>query len=136
MKNTVVNQLKTIGLLGVLSALVVVIGAVLGRRAGGAEGDDARRAEVFSNYCAQTTPFVMPAGFSLKSLMLPGGFPRCRDRDDEHFLALAYHARADALVSRDNAVYGLKVRAAKFGVNILNVPQLMEFLAAPAVESA
>ncbi len=97
--------------------------------------DDARRAEVFSNYCAQSTPFAMPAGFSLKSLMLPGGFPRCRDRDDEHFLALAHHARADALASRDNAVYGLKVRAAKFGMNILNVPQLMEFLAASAVET-
>jgi putative PIN family toxin of toxin-antitoxin system len=90
--------------------------------------DDARRADVFANYLAQSTPVAMPPGFSLKTLLLPGGFPRCRDRDDEHFLALAYHARADALASRDNAVYGLKVRAAKFGMNILNVPQLMEFL--------
>lgn len=91
--------------------------------------DETRRAEVFTRYREQTEMFAMPIGFSLKSLMLPGGFPRCRDRDDEHFLALAYHARADALASRDNAVYGLKVRAAKFGLNILNVPQLMEFIA-------
>ena len=60
--------------------------------------------------------------------MLPGSFPRCRDRDDEHFLALTYHAKADALVSRDNAVYGLKARAAKFGVTIMNVPQMIEML--------
>ena len=90
--------------------------------------DAARQADVFTRYCEQTTMFAMPADFSLKQLMLPGGFPRCRDRDDEHFLALAYHAKADALVSRDNAVYGLKARAAKFGLAILNVPQMIEML--------
>lgn len=61
---------------------------------------------------------------------MPGGFPRCRDRDDEHFIALAYHARADALVSRDNAVFGLKSRAARFGLTILNVQQMIEQLEA------
>ena len=71
----------------------------------------------------------MPAGFSTKQLMLPGGFPRCRDRDDEPFLALAFHTKADALASRDNAVFGLKSRAAKFGVTILNVQQVMAMLA-------
>ena len=90
--------------------------------------DTARQADVFTRYRKQSFSFEMPADFSLKQLMLPGGFPRCRDRDDEHFLALAYHTKADALVSRDNAVYGLKARAAKFGVTILNVPQLMERL--------
>ena len=60
--------------------------------------------------------------------MLPGGFPRCRDRDDEPFLALAFHTKADVLASRDNAVFGLKSRAAKFGVTILNVPQLIALL--------
>ena len=60
--------------------------------------------------------------------MLPGGFPRCRDRDDEPFLALAFHAKADVLASRDNAVFGLKLRAAKFGVTILNVQQLIAML--------
>lgn len=98
--------------------------------------DETRRAEVFTRYRAHTESFTMPTGFSLKSLMLPGGFPRCRDRDDEHFLALAYHARADALASRDNAVYGLKLRAAKFGLNILNVPQLIEFLTPGEVKPA
>lgn len=98
--------------------------------------EENRRREVFARYREQTRSFAMPDGFSLKSLMLPGGFPRCRDRDDEHFLALAFHARADALASRDNAVYGLKVRAARFGLNILNVPQLMEFLAPDTVKTA
>ena len=90
--------------------------------------DAMRRDDIFNRYCEKTTTFNMPADFSLKSLMLPGGFPRCRDRDDEHFLALAYHANADALISRDNAVYGLKTRAAKFGMTILNVPQMIEML--------
>jgi predicted nucleic acid-binding protein len=62
--------------------------------------------------------------------MMPANFPRCRDRDDEHFIALAYHQKADALISRDNAVLGMKSRAAKFGLTILNVPQAIGWLAA------
>ena len=88
-----------------------------------------RQQEIFARYEAQTTVVTMPAGFSTKQLMMPGGFPRCRDRDDEPFLALAFHAKADVLASRDNAVYGLKSRAAKFGVTILNVQQLIATLA-------
>lgn len=87
-----------------------------------------RQADVFSRYDAQTTIYPMPPTFSLQNLLLPGAFPRCRDRDDEHFLALAYHAKADALVSRDNAVLGLTKRAEKFGVTILNVPQMIAWI--------
>jgi uncharacterized protein len=90
--------------------------------------DEARQHEVFEQYSAHADVTAMPPDFTLKNLMLPGGFPRCRDRDDEHFLALAYHACADALVSRDNAVYGLKSRAAKFGMTIWSVPQMIEAL--------
>lgn len=89
----------------------------------------ARQKEIFAQYMAQTTLAAVPVGFSTKQLMLPGGFPRCRDRDDEPFLALAFHTKADALASRDNAVFGLKSRAAKFGVTILNVQQVMAMLA-------
>ena len=89
-----------------------------------------RREEIFSRYMDTTTLVKMPDGFSTKQLMLPGGFPRCRDRDDEPFLALAHHAKADALASRDNAVFGLKTRAAKFGMTILNVQQLIAMLTA------
>jgi predicted nucleic acid-binding protein len=63
--------------------------------------------------------------------MLPPGFPRCRDPDDDHFLALAHHAAADALVSKDRAVLKLRRRARKFGVRILDVRQLNE-LAQPS----
>ena len=87
-----------------------------------------RHQEIFARYLAGTTSSPMPAGFSTKQLMLPGGFPRCRDRDDEPFLALAFHTKADVLASRDNAVFGLKSRAAKFGVTILNVQQLIALL--------
>lgn len=91
--------------------------------------DPSRQQDIFEGYMAQTTVLTMPAGFSTRQLMLPGGFPRCRDRDDEPFLALAFHAKADVLASRDNAVYGLKSRAAKFGLTILNVQQLIATLA-------
>lgn len=37
-----------------------------------------------------------------------GQVPRCRDKDDQKFLELAAHARASALISKDNAVLGLK----------------------------
>ena len=89
---------------------------------------ETQQADIFSRYLAQTQMAAMPPDFSLKNLLMPGGFPRCRDRDDEHFLALAHHGKADALASRDNAVYGLKSRAAKFGLNILNVQQLIAWL--------
>lgn len=88
----------------------------------------ARQQEIFARYQAATVICDLPAGFSPTQLMMPGGFPRCRDRDDEPFLALAYHARSAALASRDNAVLGLKTRAQKFGVTILNVPQLIAML--------
>ena len=90
--------------------------------------EETRQAEIFARYLSQTVIAPMPEGFAPKHLMMPGGFPRCRDRDDEPFLALAYHTRADALASRDNAVFGLKGRAEKFGLTILNVQQLIAML--------
>lgn len=87
-----------------------------------------RQDEIFSRYMSLTEEVNLPAGASLKNLMMPSQFPRCRDRDDEHFIALAYHQKADALVSRDNAVFGLKSRAAKFGLTILNVQQAIQLL--------
>ena len=90
--------------------------------------DRPRQQEIFARYRKETVAAQMPEGFSPKQLMLPGGFPRCRDRDDEPFLALAFHAKADALASRDNAVFGLKSRAEKFGVTIMNVQQLIAMI--------
>jgi putative PIN family toxin of toxin-antitoxin system len=87
-----------------------------------------RQQQVLDAYLASALAVTLPAGATLKNLMMPGGFPRCRDRDDEHFVALAYHHRADALVSRDNAVYGMKSRAAKFGLEIVNVQQAIGLL--------
>ncbi len=94
--------------------------------------DAERQRRIFAEYQKATELCSLPAGASLKNLMMPGGFPRCRDRDDEHFLSLAYHQRADALVSRDHAVLGLTTRAAKFGLTILNVPQAIERLTVTA----
>ena len=93
--------------------------------------DASRQKEVLDAYQALAATATLPEGFSLDHLMLPAKFPRCRDRDDEHFLALAYHTGADALVSKDKAVLRLRKRAGTFGVNILNVQQLNEMARSP-----
>jgi putative PIN family toxin of toxin-antitoxin system len=89
--------------------------------------DGARQAEVLAAYSAQTTIATMPDGYSLERLLLPEGFPRCRDPDDDHFLALTHHSRADALVSKDRDVLKLRRRARKFGVTILEIRELNEY---------
>lgn len=73
--------------------------------------------EMLARYSAQTRLVNLPAG-------LPPGFPRCRDRDDQHFLALAYHERAAVLVSKDAAILELAKRVRKFGVAVLDREQL------------
>jgi putative PIN family toxin of toxin-antitoxin system len=54
-----------------------------------------------NKYTAIAKPFAPRAS-------LLGQIPRCRDRDDQKFLELAAHARAEALISKDNAVLGLR----------------------------
>lgn len=80
--------------------------------------------EAMDRYCSQTRLVTLPDGLSLDNLGTPPGFPRCRDRDDQHFLALAYHERADALVSKDAAILKLAKRVRKFGVTVLDPEQL------------
>jgi uncharacterized protein len=63
---------------------------------------------------------AMPLGFRLDNLLLPAGFPSCRDTDDQHFLALAYHAKADGLLTKDRQLLRLRKRAARFGVTIVS----------------
>jgi putative PIN family toxin of toxin-antitoxin system len=88
----------------------------------------AKQAAILSEYRTRSEAVSMPTGFTGDKLLLPPGFPRCRDRDDQHFLALAFHASADALVSRDKAVLKLTKRAKKFNVTIVDVPQMVAML--------
>jgi putative PIN family toxin of toxin-antitoxin system len=87
-----------------------------------------RQEEIIASYRAQTSVVSMPEGFSMESLLLPEGFPRCRDRDDQHFMALGYHAKVDALVSRDKALLCLSGRAAGFGLRISGIEQMGEMI--------
>lgn len=87
-----------------------------------------RQQQILEQYLSQTRPGALPEGFDLDNLKLPATFPHCSDRDDQHFLALAYHERADALVSKDRAVLKLRKRARKFGVTILDPRQLANTL--------
>jgi putative PIN family toxin of toxin-antitoxin system len=75
----------------------------------------------------------LPDGVTLENLGMPTGFPRCKDCDDDHFLALAYHHRADAVVSKDRAVLDLAKRARKFGVTVLGPRDLASRLNAAKV---
>ena len=58
-------------------------------------------------------------------LLLPAHFPRCRDPDDQPFLALCFHAKAHALVTKDKALLKLRKRASRFGVTIWDCAALM-----------
>lgn len=80
--------------------------------------------EVLARYGSHTRLVTLPPGLHLDNLGLPAGFPRCSDGDDQHFLALAYHERADALVSKDAAVLELTRRLRKFGVTVFGPRQL------------
>ena len=73
---------------------------------------------LLEHYRMASREAALPAGFTLENLLLPVGFPSCRDADDQHFLALAYHARADGLLTKDRQLLRLRKRAARFGVRI------------------
>jgi uncharacterized protein len=87
--------------------------------------DRERQAAVLARYRLLTATARLPETFALANLMLPPKFPRCQDADDQHFLALAWHSRATLLASRDKAVLKLRKRAARFGVAIVNVEELI-----------
>jgi len=76
--------------------------------------------QVWGRYLAMTTVAPMPERFGRDNLLLPPGFPHCRDPDDDPFLALAYHARADGLVTKDKAVLKLRRKAKAFAVAVLS----------------
>jgi len=80
--------------------------------------------EVLERYRSAVVMAELPEAFRTDNLMLPAGFPRCRDRDDEHFLALAYHTHAAGLVTKDKAVLKLRKKARRFGVVVLALREL------------
>lgn len=84
---------------------------------------------VLGNYESRVRIVSLPDGVTMENLGMPPGFPRCKDCDDDHFIALAYHHRLDAVVSKDRAVLDLAKRTRKFGVTILSPQQLTAKLA-------
>lgn len=88
-----------------------------------------RQSAVMADYGSRVRVVPLPDGATMENLCMPIGFPRCKDCDDDHFIALAYHHRADAVVSKDRAVLDLAKRARKFGVTILSPQQLKTKLA-------
>jgi uncharacterized protein len=85
-----------------------------------------RRADSLARYRALSRSLAMPEGFALGAWQLPPGFPSCRDRDDDLFLALTHHSAAAALVTRDKALLKMRKRMGKRGMTIWDVQQLIE----------
>jgi uncharacterized protein len=79
---------------------------------------------VMEDYKSRVRTVSLPEGATMTDLGMPAGFPRCKDCDDDHFIALTYHHRADAVISKDRAVLDLAKRVRKFGVTILSPQQL------------
>ena len=88
--------------------------------------ESAQQADILARYEAFGIQAELPDGFGRASLQLPKDFPVCSDRDDQHLLALAFHAKADALLTRDKAVLRLRKRAARFGVMIASPSENIE----------
>ncbi len=90
--------------------------------------DTNRQSTVLTQYRSLTQGIPTPPDFSPQNLLTPPGFPRCRDADDQLFVALALHSRVDALVSRDREVLAMRKRAAKYGVSILDIAEVNSIL--------
>jgi len=87
-----------------------------------------RRTRILERYRALTLEASIIEPFAIGDWKLPAGFPSCRDRDDDLFLAFAYHSRAAALVTRDKVLLKMRKKVRKFGVVILDVQQFIELL--------
>lgn len=90
---------------------------------------ESRQLAALDRYESRFRVVEFPKGVTMQNLGMPAGFPRCKDCDDDHFLALAFHHHADAVVSKDRAVLDLAKRARKFGVTVLGPQQLATRLA-------
>jgi len=84
--------------------------------------DPALQRTLFAKYCDYAVNVELPQ-FARQNLLLPAGFPMCRDTDDQPFLALAFHTKA-TLVSKDKAVLRLRKSASRFGVSIVEMTEL------------
>lgn len=80
--------------------------------------DPARRAALQLVFDALAWP--LPGDAPLRE---PATLPRCRDRDDQKFVQLAFDARARWLVSRDQEVLALGRRTARAGWFDIVAPQ-------------
>ena len=83
-----------------------------------------RQSEMTALYESKALNATMPPGFSRERLLLPAGFPQCRDRDDDHFLALAFHTKAAALVTKDKALLKLQKKVRRFDLRIVGLDGL------------
>jgi uncharacterized protein len=85
----------------------------------------ARQSDASERYRRQTHSVTVPEGFAVNAWLLPERFPRCRDPDDDLFLALTHHAAANALVTRDKLLLKMRKKVRRHGMTILDVQQMI-----------
>ena len=91
---------------------------------------DTRRA-IIKRYRMFTDMAAAPSDFARDRLFMPKGMPHCRDRDDDIFIAVAFHSHADALVTKDKQLLKVRKAAGKFGVRIVDLSQATSLLEQP-----
>ncbi|KWZ43575.1 MULTISPECIES: PIN domain-containing protein [Burkholderia] len=101
-------------------------------------GPDGRHAPDAQTGRASAPPSGDAAAASPAEDAPPRPLPKCKDRDDQKFLELAYAARADWLISKDRALLKLARRTERdFGFRIAQpAPFAASALAADASEPA
>jgi putative PIN family toxin of toxin-antitoxin system len=85
-------------------------------------------AAVTEAYRAHTTLLDLDPALLLRPELLPNGFPRCRDPDDDKFMAFAWHVKAGMLVSKDRELLKLRKRSRPFDITILTIEEMLRSL--------
>ena len=90
--------------------------------------DAARQSSIFDRYLAQTVEAQLPASFGVKNLLMPGGFPRCRDRGRSTVFWRWRFTPNAMRWYRATMRFMAKSQAAKFRVTIWNVREMIAAL--------
>lgn len=86
---------------------------------------------VIDSYRTQTNLLDLEPQLLLHQDSLPNGFPRCRDPDDDKFMAFAWHSKTGVLVTKDRELLKLRKRARAFGITVLTIEEMLRNLPLP-----
>lgn len=88
--------------------------------------DEAARQSIHADYAALCTVVANQPPTHASPIL-----PRCSDRDDQKFLALAFRARADYLLTRDKALLKMAKRMKSFAPQLAIITPSVKIAALP-----